>query len=101
MDNYLTLAYRNLESVSNSYVISHGQTVKHLDLSYNKLTDKSLMAIGKFEKLESLVLDGNQITSQVEFPILQSLHTLSVNKNKVTDLATFIAKLVCVFDIFI
>lgn len=94
MNNYLTLAYKDLETVDPSIVQKYCKDTKHLDLSYNRLTDKSLAPIAGFEQLESLVLDGNRLSSYVSFPYLPTLHTLSVNKNKIENLAIFIEKLV-------
>ena len=95
MDSYLTLAYKGLDSINPALIKKYGQSVKHLDLSYNKLTDKSLGPIAGFEQMESLVLDGNLLSSYVTFPYLPNLHTLSVNKNKIEILSVFIEKLVC------
>ncbi|KAH7829628.1 putative leucine-rich repeat-containing protein [Monocercomonoides exilis] len=92
MDNYLTLAYKDIDSINPSLLQTYGSKLVHLDLSYNKLTDKSLGPIAGFEKLESLVLDGNILTSYVSFPYLPKLHTLSVNKNKIANLSLFIEK---------
>ena len=96
MNSYLSLAYKDLDSISPSLISKYGHKVKHIDLSYNKLTDKSLGPIAGFEQVESLVLDGNQLSSYVTFPYLPNLHTLSVNKNKIEILSVFIEKLVSI-----
>ena len=43
-----------------------------------------------FKKLNTLILDNNKLTSHVNFPIIESLHTLWVNHNKITNLSSFV-----------
>lgn len=37
-----------------------------------------------FEDLEELILDNNQLGDDVEIPLLQHLHTLTLNKNRIS-----------------
>lgn len=48
----------------------------------------------KFTELEILVLDGNRLTDHSKIPRMEKLHTLWVNKNKISNLTFFIDKLV-------
>jgi len=88
----LSLAYRDLEEVPIAIVKKYGQHVKDLDLSNNKLTEISNLR--GFTKLETLVLDGNRISSHTKFPPLHTLRTLWVNKNNIGNLAIFVDHLV-------
>lgn len=47
--------------------------------------DRSLKGLEKFTLLEELVLDNNQLTDESisVLPLLPSLHTLTLNNNKV------------------
>ncbi|KAK3855865.1 hypothetical protein Pcinc_037760 [Petrolisthes cinctipes] len=63
---------------------TYGLQTKRLDLSYNAI--RSLDGLDKFPFLEELILDNNFIDDSVVIPRLPTLHTLSLNKNKVTDL---------------
>ncbi|XP_042883248.1 leucine-rich melanocyte differentiation-associated protein-like isoform X2 [Penaeus japonicus] len=63
---------------------TYGLQTKRLDLSYNAI--RSLEGLEKFPYLEELVLDNNYIDDSVMIPYLDTLHTLSLNKNKVSNL---------------
>ncbi|KAA6373834.1 MAG: hypothetical protein EZS28_030640 [Streblomastix strix] len=93
MHDYLSIAHRDLEFINGAVVKEYASVVKHLDASYNRLSDRSLGPIGAFDQLESLVLDGNQLTSNVVLPKLQRLHSLSVSKNRIQTISIFIEKL--------
>ena len=45
---------------------------------------RSLEGLDRFPYLEELVLDNNYIDDSVTLPYLDTLHTLSLNKNKVS-----------------
>jgi microcompartment protein CcmK/EutM len=93
MDKFrLSLAYRDLEEIHPSTISKFASYIKELDLSNNQFSD--LESIRQFTKLETLVLDSNEITSHTKFPPLPSLRTLWVNRNKITNLAAFISQLV-------
>ncbi|PVD38554.1 hypothetical protein C0Q70_01170 [Pomacea canaliculata] len=55
------------------------QTV-HLDLSFNRLWQ--LNGLERFTQLKTLVLDNNEIGDDTMFPHIESLDTLSLNKNR-------------------
>lgn len=67
---------------------TYGLQTKRLDLSYNAI--RSLDGLEKFPYLEELILDNNFIDDSVTLPRLETLHTLSLNKNKVTNLEKFL-----------
>lgn len=43
-----------------------------------------------FTQLNTLILDNNNLTNHVKFPYMESLHTLWLNQNKITNLSAFI-----------
>ncbi|KAK2162525.1 hypothetical protein LSH36_97g07027 [Paralvinella palmiformis] len=51
---------------------------------YTFVTDRSLDGISKFPSIEELILDNNNITDGISFPSLPKLHTLMLNKNKIS-----------------
>ncbi|XP_075910928.1 leucine-rich melanocyte differentiation-associated protein isoform X2 [Petromyzon marinus] len=50
------------------------------------LAESSLHGLDSFPALEELLLDSNELTEHVEIPVLPSLHTLTMNKNRVREL---------------
>ncbi|XP_046668078.1 leucine-rich melanocyte differentiation-associated protein-like isoform X1 [Homalodisca vitripennis] len=69
----------------------YGERVFELDLSYNSLTN--LQELGNFRHLTHLVLDNNQLGDSLMLPPLSSLHTLSLNKNNITNLDLLLTKI--------
>ena len=63
----------------------NGPSAKRLDLSYNRIA--TLEGLDKFEILEELILDNNDVTDEAisKLPHLPNLHTLSANKNNIKD----------------
>uniref|UniRef100_A0A8C5KCJ4 Leucine-rich melanocyte differentiation-associated protein n=1 Tax=Jaculus jaculus TaxID=51337 RepID=A0A8C5KCJ4_JACJA len=61
-----------------------GHFAKRLDLSFNLL--RSLEGLGAFTSLEELILDNNLLGDDLVLPGLPQLHTLTLNKNQITDL---------------
>ena len=45
---------------------------------------RDLEGIQGFTELRELILDGNEIGDDVIFPVLEYIHTLTMNKNKVS-----------------
>ena len=45
---------------------------------------RSLKGLLGFDKLQELVLDNNNLSDDVEFPKMESLETLTINKNSVS-----------------
>ena len=62
----------------------YGRYTKRLDLSNNDL--QSLEGVEQFTALEELILDGNGLTDGFTLPVLGQLQTLSLNKNKLTNI---------------
>ncbi|XP_073427298.1 leucine-rich melanocyte differentiation-associated protein [Dendrobates tinctorius] len=62
----------------------YGHQAKRLDLSFNLL--RSLEGLEDFVCLEELILDNNQLGNHITFPLLSYLHTLTLNKNELTEL---------------
>ncbi|XP_031217377.1 leucine-rich melanocyte differentiation-associated protein isoform X1 [Mastomys coucha] len=61
-----------------------GHFAKRLDLSFNLL--RSLEGLSAFRSLEELILDNNLLGDDLVLPGLPHLHTLTLNKNQITDL---------------
>nr|XP_013012412.1 leucine-rich melanocyte differentiation-associated protein isoform X1 [Cavia porcellus] len=61
-----------------------GHFAKRLDLSFNLL--RSLEGLSAFGSLEELILDNNLLGDDLTLPGLPQLHTLTLNKNQITDL---------------
>ncbi|KPP62265.1 leucine-rich repeat-containing protein C10orf11-like, partial [Scleropages formosus] len=60
----------------------YGQLAKRLDLSFNQL--RSLAGLKDFCELEELIVDNNLLGNNLELPRLAHLHTLTLNKNKIS-----------------
>ncbi|KAL1459012.1 hypothetical protein WDU94_011030 [Cyamophila willieti] len=69
----------------------YGSRVHTLDLSYNSLT--SLANLEYFPHLSELILDNNHLGDHMVFPHLPNLHTLSLNKNNISDLENLLLKI--------
>ncbi|XP_042239581.1 leucine-rich melanocyte differentiation-associated protein-like isoform X2 [Homarus americanus] len=70
---------------------TYGLQTKRLDLSYNAI--RSLEGLEKFPYLEEIILDNNFIDDNLVLPFLATLHTLSLNKNKVTNLEKLVEQI--------
>ncbi|KAL0268908.1 UNVERIFIED_CONTAM: hypothetical protein PYX00_010689 [Menopon gallinae] len=68
----------------------YGAKVDTLDLSYNSLT--TLQGIENFIHLKELILDNNSLSDNITIPKMETLHTLSINKNKICNLELFLQK---------
>ncbi|XP_053889259.1 leucine-rich melanocyte differentiation-associated protein [Malaclemys terrapin pileata] len=66
----------------------YGGIAKRLDLSFNLL--RSLEGLKTFSCLEELILDNNLLGNDLRLPRLPHLHTLTLNKNQITDLETLL-----------
>ncbi|XP_077470295.1 leucine-rich melanocyte differentiation-associated protein [Stigmatopora argus] len=70
---------------------SFGKFAKRLDLSFNQL--RSLAGLKTFTELEELVVDNNLLGNDLRLPRLPGLHTLTLNKNKLTDIEALLEHL--------
>lgn len=59
-----------------------GHFAKRLDLSFNLL--RSLEGLSAFRSLEELILDNNLLGDDLVLPGLPHLHTLTLNKNRIS-----------------
>ncbi|XP_076074719.1 leucine-rich melanocyte differentiation-associated protein-like [Mytilus galloprovincialis] len=75
---------QNEECIPTYLAEKYSSISKRFDLSFNQL--KSLSDLERFQNLEELVLDNNRLSDDVVFPRLNHLHTLTLNKNCITDL---------------
>ncbi|XP_053306478.1 leucine-rich melanocyte differentiation-associated protein isoform X1 [Spea bombifrons] len=69
----------------------YGRLAKRLDLSFNLL--RCVDGLEGFDSLEELILDNNQLGNQISFPPLPHLHTLTLNKNQLTELDPLLDRL--------
>ncbi|XP_061106691.1 uncharacterized protein LOC133134506 [Conger conger] len=49
--------------------------------------------LGELEKLTTLILDCNNYSSHVKFPYMPSITTIWINKNKISNLPTFVEEI--------
>ncbi|XP_009886964.1 PREDICTED: leucine-rich repeat-containing protein C10orf11 homolog [Charadrius vociferus] len=66
----------------------YGRMAKRLDLSFNLL--RSLEGLKTFSYLEELILDNNLLGNDLLLPRLPHLHTLTLNKNQITELESLL-----------
>jgi Leucine-rich repeat (LRR) protein len=86
----MTLAYREYSELPREVVARFSDKLTELDLSHNNF--QNLGSLSGLNKLDSLILDNNALTSHVQFPHFPELHTLSINRNRVENLAVFISQ---------
>ncbi|XP_034538426.1 leucine-rich melanocyte differentiation-associated protein isoform X1 [Notolabrus celidotus] len=70
---------------------TYGHFARRLDLSFNQL--RSLAGLKMFTELEELVVDNNLLGNDLRFPRLPNLHTLTLNKNQLTDIEALLEHL--------
>jgi len=80
----LILAYENLMEMPQNLIEDYGSTIEILDLSHNKFTN--LQFLTQFDKLTTIILDHNNLNSEVQFPRMPRLTTLWMNHNAVDKL---------------
>ncbi|XP_068996022.1 leucine-rich melanocyte differentiation-associated protein [Embiotoca jacksoni] len=71
--------------------VTYGHFAKRLDLSFNQLG--SLAGLKMFTELEELVVDNNLLGNDLQLPRLPNLHTLTLNKNQLTDIEALLEHL--------
>uniref|UniRef100_A0A0B6ZDE4 Leucine-rich melanocyte differentiation-associated protein n=1 Tax=Arion vulgaris TaxID=1028688 RepID=A0A0B6ZDE4_9EUPU len=82
----------DVESLPLHLIQDYCNITSRLDLSFNRL--KSLRGLEHFKFLKELVLDNNELGDNIVFPRLQDVHTLTLNKNRLTDLNQLLSQLV-------
>ncbi len=81
----------NLTAIPADLEAKFGSDITGLDVSHNMLT--SLDGIAHLTKLTSLNLDFNFLTEHAVFPSFPQLDTLTLNKNRISDIDSIIASL--------
>ncbi|XP_030604168.1 leucine-rich melanocyte differentiation-associated protein [Archocentrus centrarchus] len=79
------------EEIPNFLGEMYGQFARRLDLSFNRL--RSLAALKMFAELEELIVDNNLLGNDLQLPRLPNLHTLTLNKNQLTDIEALLEHL--------
>ncbi|RUS74493.1 hypothetical protein EGW08_017744 [Elysia chlorotica] len=90
-DGQLSFIGRDATSIPQELIQDYCKITKRLDLSYNIL--ESTAGLEHFKFLRELILDNNELGDDITFPNLRELHTLTLNKNRLTDLNSLIDKL--------
>lgn len=73
-----------LALIKENWPFSGGWTNYVDGLIINTLFCRSLDGLEKFSQLEELVLDNNALDDDIKFPMLKNLHTVTLNKNRVS-----------------
>eukprot|EP00040_Diaphanoeca_grandis_P010148 m.51970 g.51970 ORF g.51970 m.51970 type:complete len:271 (+) comp21526_c0_seq1:142-954(+) len=79
----LSCAGQDWTEVTRQVAERYGPKAKRVDLCYNELT--TLKNCELFHKCEELVLDNNCLGDDMVLPAMPALHTLSLNKNRISD----------------
>jgi len=87
----MSVAYRGLTKLPQEVLEKCRCNLTHLDMSNNKVSDLRFLA--EMTALQTLVLDNNQVTSQVKMPRLPNLTTLWLNRNRIDNLGLFMTTL--------
>ncbi|EWS72647.1 cation channel family protein (macronuclear) [Tetrahymena thermophila SB210] len=83
----IDLSNKKLNSINEIFIKDKTQ-IYHLDLSYNNL--KRVNGLESFTNLKTLIIDHNQYSSLIHFPVLQNLDTFSAIANQFNDLNEFL-----------
>eukprot|EP01135_Chromosphaera_perkinsii_P010629 Nk52_evm29s2192 gene=Nk52_evmTU29s2192 len=74
---------QELNHIPMTYGVKYAHTCDALDLSHNRL--KNLDGIDMFWNVSELNLDNNLLDDSFELPFMPSLHTLTLNNNKIVN----------------
>ncbi|XP_070554303.1 leucine-rich melanocyte differentiation-associated protein-like [Ptychodera flava] len=88
----LSLAFQELTDLPPKCIRQYADTLEELDLSHNQFSE--MRCLENFKRLDTLILDNNNVKSHTKFPPLNSLTTLWVNHNKIANLTVFVDNLV-------
>ena len=91
----LVLEDKGLEELPAEVALAYGPSTKLLNLKENRL--KIVKEIKHFQKLETLILDKNELKGLSNFPVLATVKTLWFNNNCVENLTEFCADVVRCF----
>ncbi|XP_071106335.1 leucine-rich melanocyte differentiation-associated protein-like [Haliotis cracherodii] len=83
-DGQLSCLGQDVEEIPQTAIDDYANVTRRLDLSFNRL--QRIDGLVHFSSLEELVLDNNELNDNLKFPKMTSLHTLTLNKNKITNL---------------
>jgi hypothetical protein len=83
----LVLVEKELSSIPDSFVASHA-AAKTINLTGNAIRPPA--NLDKFKEAEALILDLNELDSLEGFPVMPSVTTLWLNKNKFNDLPSLV-----------
>lgn len=87
----IDLAYQNLTEIPDKLLRRYGSDATILDLTYNNIQDFKFLV--DMPKLETLILDHNQLSSHAKFPFCPQMKTLWINHNDVVNLGFFVSML--------
>ncbi|XP_044742771.1 leucine-rich melanocyte differentiation-associated protein-like isoform X2 [Chrysoperla carnea] len=91
VNNHLSYTGQDCHHIPDALGKLYGQKVQILDLSFNSLYN--LKGLNGFQTLQELILDNNELNDNIQFPLLPYLHTLSLNKNNITNLEQLIEQI--------
>ncbi|XP_022919411.1 leucine-rich melanocyte differentiation-associated protein-like isoform X2 [Onthophagus taurus] len=91
LDTRLCYSGQKCHKIPETLVKLYGAKVYTLDLSFNELV--TLRGLEGFPLLRELILDNNQLTDNIILPYMPYLQTLSINKNKITDIEGLLIKI--------
>ncbi|XP_060071446.1 leucine-rich melanocyte differentiation-associated protein-like [Ylistrum balloti] len=91
VDGQLSYIGHDAAEIPEKLITDYASITRRLDLSFNQL--QSLNGLDQFVNLEELILDNNCFDENLKFPKMESLHTLTVNKNKITNLSNIVQNL--------
>ena len=87
----LDLCFNRLRQVESQYLFHNdcrcfntGFLSQLTFILFSRFISSDLEGIQGFTELRELILDGNEIDDDVIFPVLEYVHTLTMNKNKVS-----------------
>lgn len=90
-DGQLSYLGQDIEEIPTDLTTEYADRTVHLDLSFNRL--RNVNGLEKFVQLRDLILDNNELADDVTFPHINTLDTLFLNKNRITDLDSLIQQL--------
>uniref|UniRef100_A0A4P6DA15 Putative u2-associated snrnp a' protein rhodnius neglectus n=3 Tax=Rhodnius TaxID=13248 RepID=A0A4P6DA15_RHOPR len=92
----LDLAHQNLKYMPKSLFKNYREVVQIIDLSYNQIRDVSFLE--GCTQLTSIIVDHNELNSDVIFPRLPQVKLLWMNYNLLTRLHPFVERLAYSFQ---